>query len=169
MKKKNRYSFNSISVCSILLLFLVSLLTGCSKDCTSRISAKEVELATAKFRTVSDYETGLMYAAHDSPVELNYCEAKIYCESFRAGGYDDWRMPTLDELRKLNEQGITREKLIPGQLIKIHWRVWSSEVNIHDGDMVSAATFSFNIGRRRYLHPGVSTFNAALPVRNLDW
>jgi hypothetical protein len=47
--------------------------------------------------TVKDTETGLMWAAKDNGEDINWNDAKRYCESYRGGGYTDWRMPTRNE------------------------------------------------------------------------
>ena len=46
---------------------------------------------------------GLMYQNIDfeSAGRMNWKEANKYAENLRFGGYDDWRLPTKDELRKL--------------------------------------------------------------------
>ena len=51
--------------------------------------------------TVKDTEKGLMWAAKDNGKDINWKDAKRYCENYRGGGYTDWRMPTLDELAGL--------------------------------------------------------------------
>ena len=54
--------------------------------------------------TVLDTKTNLMWAAKDNGADINWWSAKNYCESYRGGGYTDWRMPTQDELAQLLEQ-----------------------------------------------------------------
>jgi uncharacterized caspase-like protein len=46
--------------------------------------------------TVMDTLTNLMWAAKDNGSDINWTDAKSYCENYRGGGYADWRMPTLD-------------------------------------------------------------------------
>jgi len=48
--------------------------------------------------TVLDIKTGLMWASKDNGEDINWKDAKKYCENYRSGGYTDWRMPTWDEL-----------------------------------------------------------------------
>jgi uncharacterized caspase-like protein len=52
--------------------------------------------------TVLDTLTNLMWAARDNGYNTNWKTAKSYCESYRGGGYTDWRMPTMAEMLKLN-------------------------------------------------------------------
>ncbi|MEE8432186.1 MAG: DUF1566 domain-containing protein [Candidatus Desulfatibia sp.] len=50
---------------------------------------------------VMDTKTGLMWAAKDNGSDINWRDAKRYCENYTGGGYTDWRMPTIDELAGL--------------------------------------------------------------------
>jgi hypothetical protein len=52
--------------------------------------------------TVLDTRTRLMWAATDNGSSIDWSGAKSYCESYRGGGYGDWRMPTQNELRSLS-------------------------------------------------------------------
>lgn len=51
--------------------------------------------------TVLDTRSNLMWAAKDNGADINWHNAKTYCETLRLGGYKDWRMPTLNELAGL--------------------------------------------------------------------
>jgi hypothetical protein len=51
--------------------------------------------------TVMDMQTGMMWADRDNGSPINWSDAKSYCESYRGGGYADWRMPRWGELEKL--------------------------------------------------------------------
>jgi hypothetical protein len=51
--------------------------------------------------TVLDTRTNLMWAILDNGSNINWHDAKNYCETYRGGGYTDWRMPTRDELAGL--------------------------------------------------------------------
>ncbi len=54
--------------------------------------------------TVLDTRTNLMWAAKDNGSNINWVNAKSYCENYRGGGYTDWRMPTKDELLGLYDK-----------------------------------------------------------------
>lgn len=56
--------------------------------------------------TVHDTRTNLMWAAKDNGANINWQDAKTYCENYRGGGYTDWRMPTQDELAELYDKTI---------------------------------------------------------------
>jgi len=68
--------------------------------------------------TVKDRKTGLMWAAKDGGKAIDEADLKTYFNNYRAGGYADWRMPTIDELEEIydedteNKQGFHLTKLI---------------------------------------------------------
>lgn len=58
--------------------------------------------------TVTDTKTNLMWAQYDCMGNINWHDAKAYCENIILSKYEDWRMPTIDELATLydrNEKG----------------------------------------------------------------
>lgn len=54
--------------------------------------------------TLLDERTGLIWSVKDNGYDINWFDAQIYCKEFRGGGYDDWRMPTFDELVMLYDK-----------------------------------------------------------------
>ena len=44
---------------------------------------------------------GLMWTVRDNGSDVDWREAKAYCEACRLGGYTDWRLPTIEELQGL--------------------------------------------------------------------
>jgi tetratricopeptide (TPR) repeat protein len=118
--------------------------------------------------TVLDTKTKLMWAAKDNGSNINWANAKSYCENYRGGGYSDWRMPTQDELEGLYDKGKSY-KTTPSnftvnliELIQLSscWP-WASETRGSD-----AAHFNFLTGKWNWLHQSYDTFNRALPVRS---
>jgi hypothetical protein len=76
----------------------------CGKHGVKLISKKEYDQKRFKIYkngTVLDTRTNLMWAAKDNGSDINWQDAKSYCENYRGGGYSDWRMPTQDELAGL--------------------------------------------------------------------
>jgi len=51
--------------------------------------------------TVSDTSTGLMWQQAGSSSSMRWEDALAYCEGLNLGGYTDWRLPTIKELRSL--------------------------------------------------------------------
>ena len=51
--------------------------------------------------TWTDPLTGLMWAKKSSDQEVNWRQAMKYCKALQLGGYNDWYLPTIDELKPL--------------------------------------------------------------------
>jgi hypothetical protein len=122
--------------------------------------------------TVLDTSTKLMWAAKDNGSNINWANAKSYCENYRGGGYTDWRMPTQNELAGLYDKAKTYQSVCTGlfhtwdlhltELIRVTctW-VWAS---VPWGS--EAAIFDFNGGPRSSLDQRDANFYVrALPVR----
>jgi len=117
---------------------------------------------------VLDTKTGLMWAAKDNGEDIDWSDAKSYCENYRGGGYTDWRMPTRVELAgiyddsKITGYGFNDYPIRVTKLIKITdlW-VWAS-----DKSGSKAADFVFRL-RGKYWAYSVShpSHYRALPVR----
>ena len=54
--------------------------------------------------TILDTQTNLLWASRDNGKDINWTDAKFYCENYNGGGYKDWRMPTNDELQSLYDR-----------------------------------------------------------------
>ena len=123
--------------------------------------------------TVLDTQINLMWAATDNGSDINWQDAKSYCENYRRGGYADWRMPTQNELAGLFVAGKTqRNEVMPKyplrltELIELTTGIlWASETR---GS--KAAVFNFtgvSSGQGRYRQSvGDYLYQRALPVRS---
>jgi serine/threonine protein kinase len=49
------------------------------------------------------YKSRLMWTNKDNGKQLSWAGAKDYCGKLRLGGYPDWRLPSVDELKGLSE------------------------------------------------------------------
>jgi len=103
---------------------------------------------------ILDTLKNMMWAANDKGADINWANAKSYCENYRGGGYTDWRMPTSAELAELNESG------------EIHMNyngisVWASETR---GSQ--AAIFLLNNGKDWKPQSEVEK-HKAFPVRSI--
>ncbi len=117
--------------------------------------------------TVLDQKSGLMWAAQDNGEDVNRQGAERYCERYRGGGYEDWRMPTVDELAGLYDPAQTRTagcghdvNLTEAIGLTCAW-AWAAEKR---GS--AAALFFFTDGRRLWRHQSFSYLYRALPVRS---
>ncbi len=58
--------------------------------------------------TITDTKTGLMWTKKDSYADLVKCldwnKSRSYVSSLTTGGYNDWRMPTVEELKSIYEK-----------------------------------------------------------------
>ncbi|MEN6509594.1 MAG: surface-adhesin E family protein [Smithella sp.] len=118
-------------------------------------------------QTVLDTKTNLIWAAKDNGRDINWYDAKRYCQTYRGGGYTDWRMPTKDELaqlydaRKTQRYEAQQNPLHLTELIRLSdCCPWSSQTRGSE-----AAYFDFSDGTYWwFLSPGTS-INRVLPVR----
>lgn len=54
-----------------------------------------------KGEVVVDEKTGLMWQRKRAPNTMNHAAAIEYCENLSLGGYNDWRLPSISELKTL--------------------------------------------------------------------
>lgn len=115
--------------------------------------------------TVLDTQTNLLWASKDNGSNINWEDAKAFCENYEAAGYNDWRMPTKEELMSLYDRfifgnnGYHLTKLIT---LTGSWP-WASDT--HGGE---AASVRFNGLRNSFLWESMShkNKNRVIPVRN---
>jgi len=55
--------------------------------------------------TVTDTSTGLMWQQQATLTKETWEQALAYCEGLNLGGYTDWRLPTINEIRSLADYG----------------------------------------------------------------
>ncbi len=119
--------------------------------------------------TVTDTKTNLMWAKDDNQGNITWRNAKAYCEHIILSKYEDWRMPTIDELATLydkNSKGYESDcgtwvKLNPAIHLSCGW-VWAK--NNH---AITASVFNFIKGYR-YTDLMLHKRNfRALPVRTV--
>ncbi|MFW5640102.1 MAG: DUF1566 domain-containing protein [Thermodesulfobacteriota bacterium] len=118
--------------------------------------------------TVSDPKTGLMWAAEDNGFDINWDDAKAYCESFRGGGHRDWRMPKTNELKQLFESGSGYEDSYGNNVyISEFIRLTSCNVWVLDAKDYGSEVpiFDFSEGPWQCHRSGYEYNERALPVR----
>ena len=118
--------------------------------------------------TVLDTRTSLMWASKDNGRNINWQDAKNYCDNYRGGGYTDWRMPTQDELAGLydNSKSYKATKLDYNvhltELIKLSTSYsWASETRGSE-----AASFFFQDGEGYWENQSYLKGRRVLPVRS---
>lgn len=159
------------------MLLLILCAVSCSKPYVEDrpLSAKTIQ--DGRFidygnGAVLDTKTGLMWASKDNGSDMEWYDAKFYCENYRGGGYKDWRMPTQDELESLYDENKARPAAcsdrnnvhIATELIQITClTLWSSETSNTTNE---CAIFNFGSGTRSAFACQM-IFSRALPVRQV--
>lgn len=155
-------------ICRIILSLLLLVLCLPSPILGGEI-AKDGRFIAYDNGTVLDTKTNLMWAAKDNGSDINWSKATLYCDSYKGGGYTDWRMPTLDELAGLYDKAkiqktdcgydINLTKLIR---LTCAW-AWSSDAR---GSQV--AIFYFIDGSRQWVRMLFDCpYTRILPVRDV--
>ena len=54
--------------------------------------------------TALDLQTDLMWTKKDNGWAIDWSDAKRYCEELSLGGFADWRVPTIEELKVLDDE-----------------------------------------------------------------
>ncbi len=158
----------------VTIIALASILT------CNLAQAEEKRFVDNGDRTITDSKTGLMWAQSSSPGDLNWEDAETYCKNPAMDSlylkYDDWRMPTIEELHTLYAKEIKAYKADCGLKIRIDsvfddvscaW-IWSSELPpAPHAKTRSVMAYVFDLGRGyKYADRMVHKKNMrALPVR----
>ena len=97
----------------------------------------------------------------------DFFDAEKYCKNYKGGGFRDWRMPTLDELKTIYHSSAVEKNYHVTKLIKIHAsRLWSSE---RIGENVYFLNMETGQEERRFLFEAYNPrhiTNTVLPVRS---
>jgi hypothetical protein len=157
--------FSAVSIfCSIVLLFLFTPF--------NYVHAQERFIDNAD-GTITDTMLNLMWAKTDNQGNINWRQAQKWVKyTFPytlPNSYDNWRLPTIDELKTLYDKN-NRYETNCGQEVKINlvfeltcgW-LWASEVK-----SISARLFNFHRGYSYTDRISKHKAYRVLPVRNLD-
>jgi len=63
-----------------------------------------------------DPRTGLGWTAQDNGAAVNWKHAGEYCQQLRTGGFADWKLPSVEQLKALYDGGSTRQSVPTGKL-----------------------------------------------------
>ena len=153
---------------------LVALLIGCCLIISSiqieSARAQEERFEVMQNGTVKDQTTGLIWAAQDNGANLTWSGALAYCKNYSAGGHNDWRMPTPEELATLygdsketksEEDKLSVDLVTESIQVTAPW-VWTSRRAPNN----KALVYGFNFGNTRKFYRGSGVNRRALPVRS---
>ncbi len=109
--------------------------------------------------TVSDNRTGLMWQKNEGAAAVTWEEGLTYAKGLRLGGYEDWRVPNIKELRSLHSDGAVRPSIATGYFPDTAQApYWSSTTQMGQNG-VTAWTLDFTFG--------VVSYNAKTERRHL--
>ena len=88
---------------------------------------------------VTDNKTGLQwqddYSDNGGDIKsAKWTDAIAYCESLSLGGYDDWRLPNIIELRSIVDRSLFNPAIDPTFLSVTSDYYWSSTTHAHYTD-----------------------------------
>jgi len=111
-------------------------------------------------QVVVDHATGLMWQQSGSPTELTYDDAQTYIRKLndqKFAGYDDWRLPTVEELLSLVEKERNANGLYIDPIFnQAQTWVWSTDKRQAEGDGSAGPAWGIHFDSGyvsvRYLH-----------------
>ena len=128
--------FDDYAAALLRLSAMLKLSPGATTQEDSRVHALELrktEARTVPSGTWVDPATHLMWTLKDNGEDINWTQASEYAKKLRLGGYDDWRLPTVEELEGLYDERVGYDPRgdkvlvhIKKQLKLTGHRVWSS-------------------------------------------
>ncbi len=157
----------ALSLISLLFVASVCMAETQPSVPTSKEGGRDGRFISYDNGTVLDTRTNLMWALLDNGDNINWHDAKSYCDNYRGGGYNDWRMPTRDELAGLYDAAKTYKTdcgydVHLTELIFLTCStLWASETH---GS--GAATFRFGAGPRLWTPRSLGRGLRVLPVRS---
>ncbi len=137
--------------------------------------------AIARYRdngdgTIIDTQTNLMWADRDNGSDIDWPSAQRYVANYTAGGYRNWRLPSISELRDLVDinlslsdtvcklpNGIHAVHHVPAPILLSCPFLWSYETQ---GVLVGRVVMSD--GSLSWLHQGNWPLYRVLPVRSRE-
>jgi hypothetical protein len=138
---------------------------------------KEILIAAADERKTIDialHETGywidpdkqLMWTATDNGLGLSRNQAVRFCRQLTVGGFDDWTLPSIDELQRIFGGAESQAGYhITGPIKLTGWQ-WSSTPGKQEGE---GWALDFGDGGRASVANGDSGLNRALCVRHASY
>lgn len=109
----------------------------------ARIEAERLETERLTEAYLQE-EAGLIWAAADNGLDVDWYDADDYCRELELGDWTDWRLPTIDELEGLHDRRSEATYKLPAAVRLTGCCPWSST---RSGES-SAWNFSFRYRKR---------------------
>lgn len=138
------------------------LSSGFLAEVVERIESRRIE--AERLTAYLQEETGLIWAGSDNGKDLDWYAAADHCRDLELADWDDWRLPTIDELERLHDRRSTATHKLPSTIRLTGCCPWSSTKS---GD-TSAWNFSFRYRKRFSGSVNYSYELRALCVREAD-
>lgn len=105
------------------------------------------KIEAARLQIEDERETGiyldkkrqLIWTANDNGRDISWVKSFAYCEELSLAGFDDWRLPTLEELKQIMKPMSNRQYATPQEIQLTSCCPWSSTPRTRD----SAWNFNF--------------------------
>jgi hypothetical protein len=110
---------------------------------------------------VYDEKTDLIWTAEDNGGMIDWNEATQYCEQLELGGWDDWRLPTFEELEALYSESVEGDWKIRLGIELTDCCVWTRQTPYS----YSATMLNFMSGKAHVRDRDEQDFERALCVR----
>lgn len=102
--------------------------------------AEAARIATARRDgTCLDARSGLVWTRTDNAFDIDWYGAESYCATLATGGWQDWRLPTIEELEQLHQPRSLAYYKLPAAFSLTGCCPWSSTASVEG----SALNYSF--------------------------
>ena len=102
-------------LCGLVPSTLAQTSTGVGKPEQTKNTNHVVE------STWTDTTTGLIWTKKDNGSDVNWSQASDYCTKLQLAGYNDWRLPTIEELEGIYDPSISAQAaLYPSEDASVH-------------------------------------------------
>jgi hypothetical protein len=81
---------------------------------------KQAETVAAWHPVWTDPDNGLMWSQKDNGSDVNWNQANDYCAKLELAGYNDWRLPTIEELQGIYDPSVSVERVFEMGTFKVH-------------------------------------------------
>lgn len=128
---------------------------------SAKIQKKNKRLIQYIDGMIEDRKMKIMWPNTDNGEDITWQDAYGYCRKYRGGGYSDWRMPTVSELKELHSLK-SKNDIAASSVSLTKSYVWSS---LSNGK--KAAFYYFDTGNQLWFPKTHSQYLRVLPVRSI--